>query len=35
MRRVYLAYYEVKQWAKIKTPLSRLMVDYSAVLIDK
>jgi hypothetical protein len=35
MRWTYLYYYEFKQWAKINTPLSRLMVDYSAVLIDK
>jgi hypothetical protein len=35
MRSVYRAYYEVKQWAKINTPLSSLMVDYSAILIDK
>jgi Sulfotransferase family len=35
MRRVYRGYYELKQWAKINTPLSRLLVDYSAVLIDK
>jgi hypothetical protein len=35
MRRVYLTYYEFKQWAKINTPLSRLLVDYSASLIDK
>ena len=35
MRRVYRAYYEFKQWAKINTPLSRLMVNYSASLIDK
>ncbi len=34
-RAVYAAYYESKQWAKIHTPLSRLMVDYSAILIDK
>jgi hypothetical protein len=34
-RLVYHAYYEVKQWAKINTPLSRLMVDYAAILIDK
>src|SRR5262249_36590599 len=34
-RQVYLAYYEFKQWAKVKTPLSRLAVDYAAVLIDK
>jgi hypothetical protein len=35
MRLVYRAFYDFKQWAKINTPLSRLMVDYSAVLIDK
>jgi hypothetical protein len=35
MRSLYHVYYECKQWAKINTPLSRLMVDYSAVLIDK
>jgi hypothetical protein len=35
MRVVYRAYYEFKQWAKVNTPLSRLMVDYSAILIDK
>ena len=35
MRSVYRIYYEFKQWAKINTPLSRLMVDYSAILIDK
>jgi hypothetical protein len=35
MRLVYRTLYEVKQWAKINTPLSRLMVDYSAILIDK
>jgi len=34
-RSLYRAYYEFKQWAKINTPLSRLLVDYSAVLIDK
>lgn len=34
-RAVYAAYYECKQWAKIHTPLSRMMVDYSAILIDK
>ena len=34
-RMIYSAYYECKQWAKIHTPLSRLMVDYSAILIDK
>jgi hypothetical protein len=32
---LYAAYYESKQWAKIHTPLSRMMVDYSAILIDK
>jgi hypothetical protein len=35
MRAVYGTYYDFKQWAKINTPLSRLMVDYSAILIDK
>ena len=35
MRQLYLAFYESKQWAKINTPLSRLFVDYAAVLIDK
>jgi hypothetical protein len=34
-RMMYAAYYECKQWAKIHTPLSRMMVDYSAILIDK
>lgn len=34
-RAMYATYYECKQWAKIHTPLSRLMVDYSAILIDK
>jgi hypothetical protein len=34
-RAIYGAYYECKQWAKIHTPLSRMMVDYSAILIDK
>jgi hypothetical protein len=34
-RAIYAAYYECKQWAKIHTPLSRMMVDYSAILIDK
>ncbi len=34
-RAVYMAYYACKQWAKIHTPLSRMMVDYSAILIDK
>lgn len=35
MRALYPTYYEWKQWAKIHTPLSKLMVDYSAILIDK
>jgi Sulfotransferase family len=35
MRLLYRGYYECKQWAKVNTPLSRLLVDYSAVLIDK
>jgi hypothetical protein len=35
MRFIYRNYYALKQWAKINTPLSRLMVDYSASLIDK
>jgi hypothetical protein len=35
MRFIYRNYYDLKQWAKINTPLSRLMVDYSASLIDK
>jgi hypothetical protein len=35
MRFVYRSFYDLKQWAKINTPLSRLMVDYSAILIDK
>ena len=34
-RLTYHAYYEFKQWAKINTPLSRLMVDYSNTLMDK
>jgi hypothetical protein len=34
-RSIYLAFYECKQWAKVNTPLSRWMVDYSAILIDK
>jgi len=35
MRATYSIWYEFKQWAKINTPLSRLMVDYSAILLDK
>lgn len=34
-RAMYGAYYELKQWAKVNTPLSRWMVNYSAILIDK
>jgi hypothetical protein len=35
MRLVYGLYHPFKQWAKVNTPLSRLMVNYSAILIDK
>jgi hypothetical protein len=35
IRAVYAAFYGCKQWAKIHTPLSRLMVNYSDILIDK
>jgi hypothetical protein len=35
MRLVYRLYHPFKQWAKVNTPLSRLMVNYSAILIDK
>jgi hypothetical protein len=35
MRWVYTNFYEFKQWAKINTPLSRWMVSYSDILIDK
>jgi hypothetical protein len=34
-RAIYAAYHEFKQWAKINTPLTRWMVDYSEILIDK
>lgn len=34
-RSVYGAFYGFKQWAKINTPLSRMMVSYSDILIDK
>jgi Sulfotransferase family len=34
-RGVYEAFYEFKQWAKVNTPLSRIMVSYSDILIDK
>lgn len=35
MRWIYSNFYEFKQWAKINTPLSRWMVSYSDILIDK
>jgi hypothetical protein len=35
MRYVYGVFYELKQWAKVNTPLSRMMVSYSDILIDK
>jgi hypothetical protein len=35
MHWVYKTFYEFKQWAKINTPLSRWMVSYSDILIDK
>jgi hypothetical protein len=35
MRLMYGTFYECKQWAKINTPLSRMMVSYSDILIDK
>ena len=31
----YALFYEFKQWAKVNTPLTRWMVDYSEILIDK
>lgn len=31
----YKVFYGLKQWAKVNTPLSRWMLDYSAILIDK
>lgn len=34
-RSIYRIFYPMKQWAKVNTPLSRWMVDYSAILIDK
>jgi hypothetical protein len=34
-RAMYRVFYECKQWAKVKTPLSRFFVNYSAILIDK
>ena len=35
MRWIYLNFYGFKQWAKVNTPLSRWMVSYSDILIDK
>jgi hypothetical protein len=35
MRWTYRNFYDFKQWAKVNTPLSRWMVSYSAILIDK
>jgi LPS sulfotransferase NodH len=35
MRLTYSLFYEFKQWAKVNTPLSRMMVSYSDILIDK
>ena len=35
LRLTYGAFYPLKQWAKVNTPLSRWMVDYSDILIDK
>jgi hypothetical protein len=35
MRWTYRNFYEFKQWVKVKTPLSRWMVSYSDILIDK
>lgn len=35
MRAMYGVFYPVKQWAKTHTPLSRWMVNYSEILIDK
>jgi len=35
MKSTYRNWYEFKQWAKINTPLSRLMMDYSGIMIDK
>lgn len=34
-RAIYGAFYPLKQWAKLHTPLSRWTVDYSEILIDK
>jgi hypothetical protein len=35
MRWTYHNFYELKQWAKVNTPASRWMVNYSDILIDK
>jgi len=35
LRLEYGTFYDFKQWAKVNTPLSRWMVDYSEILIDK
>jgi hypothetical protein len=35
IRATYEAFYSLKQWAKINTPLSRMMINYSDILIDK
>ena len=35
MHGVYSVFYPVKQWAKVNTPLSRMMVSYSDMLFDK
>jgi len=35
MHRTYTAFYGFKQWAKVNTPLSRMMISYSEILIDK
>jgi hypothetical protein len=35
MHGVYRVFYPLKQWAKVNTPLSRMMVSYSDMLFDK
>jgi len=35
LRLEYEKFYDFKQWAKVNTPLSRWMVDYADILIDK
>ena len=35
MHGVYSVFYPIKQWAKVNTPLSRMMVSYSDMLFDK